>query len=37
MIIPNDVKEFIKNYIKDYIQNSSVDKNYSYRIINNHP
>ena len=34
MIIPNDVQEFIQNYITDYIQNSSVNKNYSYRILN---
>ena len=37
MIIPNDVQEFIQNYITDYIQNSSVNKNYSYRIINQSP
>ena len=37
MIIPNDVQEFIQNYITDYIQNSSVNKNYSYRILNESP
>ena len=37
MILPNDIEEYIRNFIDNYIKNSTVDIEYSYRIIKSSP